>query len=292
MPALRLSAVAILSFAAFLLWPGCKQSTGPEDTTIVTAYVHTRASWSPDGKTIAYRDDTSGKQGVYLIDSSGVGVRKLVTGEGVGFSWSPDSRWLAYSAVGIIYKIRTNGDSLTQLTSGTSDIRPAWSPDGSLIAFVRNGIWLVRPSVLTAWQLATTGNFPCWHPNGREVVTMEAQQQAGGVQYQYYILAIDTGNGSSRTLQGFVTTTICGFGSIGPDGNTYVMRVQGGTDLSQIWKVDLGTGAPTQLTTDGGDFPAWSPDGKQIVYTRTAADDGGLWIMAADGTGKRRLTTP
>jgi len=47
-----------------------------------------------------------------------------------------------------------------------------------------------------------------------------------------------------------------------------------------------------RLTDDGGDYPAWSPDGKMIVYTRTTAGDGGLWIMNAEGGGKRRLTRP
>ncbi|MER3524356.1 MAG: hypothetical protein C4326_09885 [Ignavibacteria bacterium] len=52
------------------------------------------------------------------------------------------------------------------------------------------------------------------------------------------------------------------------------------------------SGQLSQLTVDGGDYPAWSPDGTRIVYTRTSAGDGGLWIMNADGSGARRLTSP
>lgn len=46
--------------------------------------------------------------------------------------------------------------------------------------------------------------------------------------------------------------------------------------------------AETRLTTDGGySRPRWSPDGKQLAYLK----GGQLWVMKADGTGKRRLTT-
>ena len=46
--------------------------------------------------------------------------------------------------------------------------------------------------------------------------------------------------------------------------------------------------AETRLTTDGGySRPRWSPTGRQLAYLK----GGRLWVMNADGTGKRRLTT-
>jgi Tol biopolymer transport system component len=285
-------AVWVNFLLATVLSYGCKQSTSPEETIVPSAYVQTRASWSPDGKTIAFRDETAGKAGVYLVDTSGANVRLLVAGDGVGFSFSPDSRWLAFSSAGALKKIRVNGDSLTQLTAGPSDIRPAWSYDGAQIAFVRTGVWALAVGSLSTRQLSTSGNFPSWHPNGREVVVMVERPLQNEYQSQFSIDAVHTASGVVRTLYSFETTTSCGFGSISPDSTKYAFRVQPGQDLSQIWIVDLTTHAPMKLTNDGGDQPAWSPDGGMLVYTRTAAGDGTLWMMRSDGSGKRRLTFP
>jgi Tol biopolymer transport system component len=253
--------------------------------------VHTRASWAPDGRTIAFRGEFNGVGGISLVDSSGANRRLLLAGEGVGFTWSPDSRWLAFSAVGSLYKIRVNGDSLTQLTSSTGDIRPAWSPDGTQIAFVRTGVWLLRMDSLTTRQLSTSGNFPSWHPNGMEVVVMDAGQQMSDLQFLYGVDAMNTATGEWRTLYSFKSPDNCAFGSMSPAGDRYLFRAQPNQGLSQVWGVDLATMTPTRLTADGADYPAWSPGGVMIVYTRTAEGDGALWLMRSDGSGRRRLTS-
>ena len=38
-------------------------------------------------------------------------------------------------------------------------------------------------------------------------------------------------------------------------------------------------------------WPAWSPDGRQIAFTSTRDADPEIYVMNADGTGARRLTT-
>lgn len=275
--------------AAATLCSGCKESTGPDDSSVNAAYVLTRAGWAPDGRTIAFRGEFNGVTGIYLVDSSGSNRRLLLAGEGVGFTWSPDSRWLAFSSIGKLYKIRVNGDTLTQLTTGTGDIRPAWSPDGTQIAFVRTGVWLLRMDSLTTRQLSTSGNFPSWHPNGMEIVVMDAGQQMPDLLVQYTIDAIHTATGVWRTLYSFRSPDNCTFGSINPVGDRYLFSAQPNQGLSQVWGVDLATLTPTRLTADGADYPAWSPDGVMIVYTRTAEGDGGLWLMRFDGSGRRRL---
>jgi Tol biopolymer transport system component len=52
-------------------------------------------------------------------------------------------------------------------------------------------------------------------------------------------------------------------------------------------------GEPVALT-DGksrDDMPAWSPDGKYLVFVADRNGDADLWLMRADGSGQTRLTT-
>ncbi len=55
-----------------------------------------------------------------------------------------------------------------------------------------------------------------------------------------------------------------------------------------LWRLD--EGVEQRLPNgDGGSWPAWSRDGSRIAFTSVRRD--GIWVMNADGTGLRRVTT-
>jgi TolB protein len=65
-----------------------------------------------------------------------------------------------------------------------------------------------------------------------------------------------------------------------------------GRGIFQIWSVSPGSRGLTQLTNTsyGANYPAWSPDGKEIAYT--ALDKNGsefIWIMDVNGSEARQL---
>jgi dipeptidyl aminopeptidase/acylaminoacyl peptidase len=85
-----------------------------------------------------------------------------------------------------------------------------------------------------------------------------------------------------------------------PDGTKLAFEVHGpvgGVD-GDIFVLDLASGLVTQLTGDPPEAPihdegpAWSPDGTMIAFTSQRSDPkGDIWIMQADGSDPRRLTT-
>lgn len=271
----------------FVLLLGCRSSSGPEDYYVAEARNHVRAAWSPNGTTIAFTAIINNVLGIYLVDTSGANLRILVERDAVGATWSPDNQWIAFSSGGILYKMRINTEKPDTLSPTGLSIRPTWSKDGTKIAFVRSSNIFVR-DLLTGIEtdLLLQANYPSWHPNGDEIVAQETNAEAG----LYRFTAVHDSTKAVRSLHSFATADECGFSSISPNGDAIVYARRARNDYMQIWKVNLTTGQHIQLTTDTGDYPAWSPDGAKIVYTRTMVGDGALWIMNADGTQKRRLT--
>jgi Tol biopolymer transport system component len=277
---------------------GCNLPTGNETGLLQESYLHIRASWSPDGRSISFTASMNNIQGIYLVDSSGMNVRLLIGGQGIGTTWSPDAAWLAFSSVGSIYKIKSSGDSLTRLTTSIGDIRPAWSPDGGKLCFLRRdqvgtqAVWIYDVRSGTLSQLVSFGDHPTWYPDSKTIMILETQFDEPANTFVYRFTSVDLETKSATTVNSLASKGDCGFTAMSPKGDAIVYSIKPTDDYAQIWKVDLGSGRHSRLTGDGGDYPAWSPDGNRIVYTRTQKGDGALWVMNADGTGKRRLTSP
>jgi Tol biopolymer transport system component len=264
--------------------------------TITESYLHGRAAWSPDGKTIVFSWLVQNQVGMYVTDTLGANVRKIVEGEGIGASWSPDGRWIAFSRTGSLFKVKSNGDSLMQLTDAVGAIRPAWSKDGSKIAYIiRDAVggsatWIYDVAKTTSAMLLSFGDYPSWHATTGELILLDAQYDGYSSYVAYAFLAVTISTASAKVIGSFTAAADCGFCTISPSGTEIAFGVVPPSDYSQIWIYNIGQNRHTRLTDDGGDYPAWSPDGSRIVYTRTQQGDGGLWIMNADGGGKRRLT--
>ena len=119
------------------------------DVGLVQAY---GPSWSPDGNEVAFIGSKEqgaplkfSDLGLYLMDSAGENVRLLSDGFRIsaGVSWSPDGKWLAFSAVfkngegedqGLWLANPATGER-TQIAEGSFGI-PDWSPDSDRIVVV------------------------------------------------------------------------------------------------------------------------------------------------------------
>jgi tricorn protease len=103
---------------------------------------HFQPVWSPDGKWIAYADQT---QSLYLLPAAG-GERRTVDHceqeEIHEYAWSPDGRWLAYTKYnandyGDIFIYDTQEQTRQQVTGWSTDDRtPAWDPQGRYLYFL------------------------------------------------------------------------------------------------------------------------------------------------------------
>src|SRR5947207_14606355 len=106
--------------------------------------------WSPDGIKIAFIGNLDYRRfNLNVMNADGTRIIKLTDGIDVSYAtWSPDGKRIAFSdscgsIEGLcpinIYTVNVDGTGLTNLTlnpRGAQDLEPAWSPDGTKIAFI------------------------------------------------------------------------------------------------------------------------------------------------------------
>jgi Tol biopolymer transport system component len=95
------------------------------------------ATWSPDGRWIAYLDieDNRSKLGLYVVRPNGKQQRRVVRGAVVAMAWSPDGKRLAFIwENGRLGVVGADGRGLQRLPLAASANTVEWSPDGRRLA--------------------------------------------------------------------------------------------------------------------------------------------------------------
>jgi Tol biopolymer transport system component len=106
-------------------------------------FINSSASWSPDGKFLAFAGKSGAHDDIIVID---VARNKQVATIRSGLSgvttpaWSPDGSKLVFTGydggLSDLFVVDRNGTNLKRLTNDKfADLHPAWSPDGKTIAF-------------------------------------------------------------------------------------------------------------------------------------------------------------
>jgi Tol biopolymer transport system component len=221
-------------------------------------------------------------------------------------SWSPDGEQIAFTLEGAygpeIYIVNKDGSDMHLLTEDLPEQSdPAWSPEGDKIAFVyRTSLYVIKPdgSDLQRLMGGIRPLFPVWSPDGSRIAFLSYNGE-GGYDYQIHIINKDGSNLQTPTSRIGIYSHI----SWSPDSNKIVFGVR--EPCWDLASMDLSTGEIVQLTDTPGweRDPAWSPDGRYIVFASAPASEcqplqylgavnGGfdLYIMDKDGGQIDRLT--
>lgn len=187
-------------------------------------------TWSPDGTKLAYvREMASGKTQIFIVNRDGTNshnISNTSNSNDIQPAWSPDGTKILFASDRDakygpnqyleVYTMDIDGTHVTRLTTNDDgiDYYPAWSPDGSKIAFASDrssnphsyfaalDIWIMNANGSNLRNLTNNGYgdaSPSWSPDGSQIAFITDRGHPG-TPYAWDIWIIDATGSNPRPV--------------------------------------------------------------------------------------------
>jgi Tol biopolymer transport system component len=264
--------------------------------------------WSPDGKLIAYVDQSLS---LWLVRPDGTERRVLLPTSQLstlwGLSWAPDSTAIAIGSAGPDANPRTAGCSGLYVVpiDGATPVRlpagrhvgcdVAWSPHGDEIAYDNGGVFVIRPDGTDRRRVSELGGGPEWSADGMQLAFNVAIHRKGTnrlARDRYHAFAVINADGTH-----FHVVTTRAYNEYGQVWSPSGRRIlYGRKNRAGIFVISADGRNNRRVTRDSPpqtDWPAlaWSPDGRSTAYDTDRTGNGDIYVIGADGRHKMRLTS-
>ncbi len=245
---------------------------------------------------IAFVRARSGVKELWLADWDGQSEEQVTRLGSIVLSpaWHPSGRWLAFTSFHLgqpaLVAADLERDDLRIVSSSRTPGAPAYSPDGKSIAYssTEEGnaeIYIARADGSRPRRITFDPEIdtePSWSPSGRRLVFTSGRPGKP----QLFAVNVDGSGLDQLTFE----DAWCGSPDWSPVGEriVHVIRIEGTFELALI-RAD-GTGGQ-RLTVGGGcENPHWAPDGRHVVFARSAGGSRSLMVLDVDTGTVRSLT--
>ena len=255
---------------------------------------------------IYFVSSRTGSKEIWVMDYDGANQHAVTHLGTISISprISPDGSRIAFASLteNIGWSIRMYSLDLGRTVSfpagsaGGSNQSPAWSADGTKLAFssARSGrpeIWVADAGGGNLRRVTAFGSevSPAWNPRtGTQLVFVSGRTG----EPQIYVMDQDGANVQRMTDSGYAVepSWSSNGGMLAFSWNRkYGPGDPGGQD---IYVMDIASKKWLQATHEAGsnDSPSWSPDGRHIVFQRQINHRTQIWSMLSDGTEQHQLT--
>jgi len=271
------------------------------------------ATWSPDGKTVAFVSNLSGRNNIWVVPSEGGWPTQLTVSNERQTSptWSPDGKWIAYTSdydgdeQWDIFLLSPKTGQVVNLTN-TREIAeesPTWSHDGRYLAYI------VKPKTSSVFEIdvydtvmrdvkhLTTGTAkdrmnvaPIWSADGAFIVY--TQPQAKGTDSNIFVVDVATGQSTLLTPHDGEHTYSAT--DVSPDGEHVLITSNADDGYDNVGSLDIASKKIRWLTREkwessGGSF---SPDGKVLTYTGNVDGNSDIYLYDMASGKARALPLP
>lgn len=221
---------------------------------------------------------------------------------------------IAFTRGDHIWKVSPDGTGLKQLTSGkVEDGTPAWSPDRSTIAFVRQGssskvstIYTVpaeggaatvfyRDSIPKVSYIDVTGL--AYSPDGTKLAFADVYSARGATPVGTRLVVIDVASGRTSVMLkkngGFGHSIVTAWSlSWSPDGSAILIAQQGqDAEGGGTWVYTIISGATKKIPVAEASTADWAADGQSVLLSVATQSKTSIKQTKLSGTVIRTLAT-
>jgi TolB protein len=263
---------------------------------------------------LAYSSDRDGGQvkgpigqrqvsAIYMSDYDGANEKRVTFQTALEISpvWSPDAKAIAYTSYrdgfpDILISRIYEGKPPERPIKGGKNARnylPAWSQDGSRIAFMsargddgNTEIYIANRDGSNERRVTNhpmADSTPTWAPNGNQLAFVSDRTGSP----QIYIVNVD-----GTELRRISTESYCDRPTWSPAPLNQIAYTCRGGGGYQIMVYDFATGSSKPISDGIGsnESPAFAPNGRHIAFTSDRTGRPQIYTMARDGTDLRQIT--
>src|ERR1700677_958945 len=227
------------------------------------------STWSPDGKTVAFISNLSGRNNLWLVPSEGGWPTQLTVSDERQSSptWSPDGKWIAYMSdydgdeQWDIFLVSPKTGQVVNITHTReiSEEYPRWSPDGRYLAYT------VKPKTSSVYEIdvydmvmrdvkhITSGTSadrlndnPIWSHDGKWIAY--TQEQAKGTDSNIFVAEVATGRSSLLTPHD--GEQLYRANDFSPDGKKLIITSNAANGYDNVGLLDVASKKISWLTKD------------------------------------------
>jgi dipeptidyl aminopeptidase/acylaminoacyl peptidase len=276
------------------------------------------ATWSPDGKTVAFISNMSGRNNLWLVPAEGGWPTQLTVSNERQSSptWSPDGKWIAYISDNDgdeqwdIFLVSPKTGQVVNLTNTReiSEENPTWSPDGRYLAYI------VKPKTSSVYEIdvydtvlrdvkhLTTGTAkdrmnvgPIWSADGTFIVY--TQEQSKGTDSNIFLVNVastEVAGAQSTLLTPHDGERTYSAADVSSDGKSVLITSNAGNGYDNAGLLDIASKKIHWLTQDKWEISgeSFTPDGKFLIYSADVEGNTDLYRYEVATGEARALPLP
>lgn len=282
--------------------PDANVEQGEEGLSLERLYMTRQiggTAWSPDGKTIVFVSNITGRNNLWLVPANGGWPTQLTVSDQrqSNPAWSPNGKWIAYQSdydgdeQWDIFLVSPQTGQIVNVTKTReiSEENPVWSPDGRYLAYI------VKPKTSSVFEIDVfdtllrdvkhiTSNTsadklntnPIWSKDGKFIAF--TQEDAKGTTSNVLVADIKAGKSTLLTAHEgerlFVAT------DFSPDGKKLLITSNAANEFQNAALLDVDTKKIQWLTNEQSEVYSgnFSTDGKSVTFRANVDGHADLYM--------------